>query len=303
MALFPSQTFALLTTSGPILMQIDARHSDLSTLQQRRRAQDKNVQSVFRDVLASVGREGYQSAIPVDRAPRAAENPQSLDENVQNAWDGWYRTERLGRYRTAEDQDAMGREFGEVLAQANREGGYVNPRGFLNDLSNEQLDVVRRVHWLADSIDVDSLSEEGALNLLLPPAAQVDLNRDGITQSGAANGLRFPDSTTPADVAQAWEQATDGMDWGDRAVYELQMKLPVLVANMSFAPDGSLAYQRQPGDPDFTNPMAAPDYSYTQAAQDQLDYLEYFRQQIDPTRYQTDTAFWTDFRDLLTEGQ
>ncbi len=260
-------------------MRIDSQNAGISTLQQQRREQDKNVQHVFSEVLAVVGREGYQSATQVDSDPTAIDSvdEQSLNDKIRHSWDGWYSTEALGRYRSAENREATGTEFGDLLVRANTEGGYADPKGFLSKLSSEELDAVRRIHWLADSIGVDSLSEEGALNLLIPPAAQVDLNRDGITQSGAANGIRFPDSTTPAGVAQAWEKATDGMAWRDQALYELQMKLPVLLANMSLGHDGSLAYQRQPGDPDFENPMAASDYSYIQAAQDRLDYLEYFK--------------------------
>jgi hypothetical protein len=47
--------------------------------------------------------------------------------------------------------------------------------------------------------------------------------------------------------------------------------------------------------------LADPDFSFLQAAQDRLDYLDYFKNQIDPARYQADTAFWKDFQNRLAE--
>jgi hypothetical protein len=301
LVLIASAVFSRLENDRSSLMRIESPRASISTLQQQRREQDEHVQGVFSKVLGAVDRDGYRSAAQVNSGPETVSGQRDLDDKIQHSWDDWYRTESLGRYRSAENRDAMGSEFGDLLVRAHQAGGYADPKGFLNTLSSEQLDVVRRVHWLADSINVNSLSEEGALNLLIPPAAQVDLNGDGITQSGLANGIRFPDSTTPTAVAQAWYEATDGMDWGERAIHELQMKLPVLLANLSFNEDGSLAHARQVGDADWQNPMADPNYSFVQAAQDWLEYLDYFKSQIDPARYQADTAFWKDFQNRLAE--
>ncbi len=162
--------------------------------------------------------------------------------------------------------------------------------------------MVQHVHALADGIQVDSLSEEGAVNLLVPPAAQIDLNHDGLTRSGAAYGLRFPDSTTPPEVAQAWEEATVGMSWGDMAVYQLQMKSPLLTANIVCDENGHFLRCREPGDPDFINPMASGNYSYLQATRDRLDYLEAFSDRMPLEQYEGDKAFWTIFQERLNEN-
>ena len=175
----------------------------------------------------------------------------------------------------------------------------MDPKSFLRQLSAEELTTVQNTHWLADPIRVDSLSEEGALNLLIPPAAQVDLNRDGITQSGIANGIRFPDSTTSFDVVQAWDKVTDGMPIAERMTYELEMKLPVLLANIEFDSNRRVVSIREPGDPQFVNPMDDADYSYVDVTRRWIDHLNHFKNQIDPDRYAKGIEFWQKFQQAL----
>lgn len=78
-------------------------------------------------------------------------------------------------------------------------------------LSAAELKSVQNSYSQAEPIYVDSLTEEGALDLLLPQAAQVDLNGDGFTRSRAAYGMTFPDCTTSREVMQAWDATTAGM--------------------------------------------------------------------------------------------
>lgn len=275
-------------------VRIDTRQSGVMTLEDHRRAANQNVQSVFSEVLANFGREGYASAEPV-----ATDTP--LDSQIEQSWTNWYRVEQLGRYRGQEDAAALGETYANVMSKAYDEGGYAAPKEFLRGLPPEELETVQTIHRLADPIQVDSLSEEGALNLLVPPAAQVDLNRDGITQSGAANGIRFPDSTTSPEVTQAWEEATAGMSWGERAIYELRMKLPVLTANFIVDGNGQITGQREPGDPDWVNPMADPEYSFVDETKGWIDYLDYFKNQMDPDQYAKDRSFFESLQQKLIE--
>ncbi|TWU51795.1 hypothetical protein [Rubripirellula reticaptiva] len=290
------------------MLKIDGRQSGVMTLQRARLAQDKNVQSVFSEVLQNAGRVGYASAEvsettdSTDHSLDVAGGIAPLADRVQASWDSWYRTELLGRYASKEAPADLGDTFGNVLAKAYDAGAYIEPKSFLKSLSEDELKAVQNAHWLADGIQVDSLTEEGALNLLIPPAAQVDLNRDGLTQSGAAYGIRFPDSTTPATVTAAWEQATDGMPFEQRMIYELEMKLPVLFANFITDADGRVVSSRAPGHPDFVNPMTADDYSYVKVTQDWMEHLDYFKNQIDPDRYARDMDFWTTFQQDLRDN-
>lgn len=273
-------------------MKIDTQMTGVTTLQQVRRSQDKNIRSVFSEVLENAGRTGYASA----EVPETAE---PLAPRVRESWDSWYQAELTGRYASKETPSDLGEKFGNVLTKAYDAGAYVDPKSFLKGLSSDELKAVQSAHWLADGVQVDSLTEEGALNLLIPPAAQVDLNRDGLTQSGRAYGIRFPDSTTSAEVTAAWNEATDGMPIGERMTHELNMKLPVLLANLVTDADGRVVSAREPGDPDFVNPMNADDYSFVKVTEDWIGHLDYFKNQIDPGRYARDMDFWQTFQQSL----
>lgn len=264
---------------------------------QLRRAADKNAQSVFSEVLRGVGRAGFASAETAERGVGDASRP--LQERMAQTWNDWYQTAQTGRYADPQTPTGLGESFGNILQKAYAQGGYVAPQAFLTSLSPAELTAVQRTHLLAEPIQADSLSEEGALNLLLPPAAQVDLNRDGLTQAGAGFLLKFPDSTTPPAVVQAWEQATHGMPQGERMTYALKMKLPTLLANLQIDQPGHSVRQRQPGDPGFVNPVAAEDYSFDQLAQNWMDHLNYLKNQIDPARYARDMEFWQTFQSGL----
>ncbi|TWT88721.1 hypothetical protein Mal64_22090 [Pseudobythopirellula maris] len=256
--------------------------------------EDRHVQSVFSEVLAAVGREGYASAAEVDD-----EGP--LGESLEAAWDGWFNVNQVTRYSQVDSPEKLKHDFGEILVRAHAEGGYADPKGFLSRLTSDELATVQQVQHLADPIGVDGLSEEGALNLLLPPAAQVDMNHDGLTRSGEAWGIRFPSSTTPADVTAAWDEATAGMDLGERMTYELQMVVDVLFANFELDSEGRYVGHTEPGEPGFRNPMAEPGYSYAEKSQRMLEYLDLFKEQMAPERYERDTAFWSNFERLLEQ--
>lgn len=253
---------------------------------------DQQVQAVFSDVLEAVGRRGYASA---PDAPSDA----PLASSVPTAWEDWFDSQRTGRYAQVENAKEVRQGFSDIVTRAHHEGGYAEPKEFLQTLSTEELAVVQRVQALAQPIDVDSLSEEGALNLLLPPAAQVDLNHDGLTQSGAGYGLRFPDSNTPPHVAAAWQEATADMSIGERMTYELQMLTPIMTANIHLNPDGTYSHTTEPGDPDYRNPYADGSLTYDQSVQQQLDYLDFVRNWIPEDQYDRGVAFWSKLQDLL----
>ncbi len=265
-----------------------------------RRAADKSLQSLFSEVLRGAGRVGFASAHTAEQGDAQASRP--LEERIAQTWNDWYQTTQSGRYATPKMTASLGEGFGNILQRAYEAGGYVAPHAFLNSLSPAELATVQHVHLLAEPIQVDSLSEEGALNLLLPAAAQVDLNRDGLTHSGAGAILKFPDSTTPPAVVAAWEQATQDLPFGERMTYVLQMKLPVLLANMELDQQGHFVRQRQPGDADFVNPLAAAGYSFEQAASAWMDHLNYFKNQLDPARYAKDMQFWQTFQSALRDN-
>ena len=281
-------------------MQIDSLGSSgLLTPSQQKRQQDQDVQNVFSAMLAQFGRQGYVSA---EVPEQTTEEPQAVSKGLQRTWDSWFTGELNGRYSQVENAEELKQSFGEIIVRAHEEGGYIDPKGFLENLSQDELAVIQKVQHLASPIRVSALTEEGALNLLLPPATQVDLNNDGITQSGIANGLRFPNSNTPAAVVKAWEEATEGMSFAEKAMAEFQMMLPMLTANLEVDENGKFVRQSEPGDPEYRNPMAEAGYSYVAATKDRLDALEFMKQEIPADRYERQKSFWEKLQQSLIDN-
>ena len=85
-------------------------------------------------------------------------------------------------------------QFSEILNQAKDSQGSAKDR--LLAMSASELALVQKANSLAAPINVSSLSEEGAINLLSQPdhSDKVDLNNDGIVEVGAAKNLIFPPS-------------------------------------------------------------------------------------------------------------
>lgn len=292
-ALFKPALFDSDSQKG-MTLKIDAASSlsNLLTPNKDKQNQDQAVQNIFSAMLAQVGRQGYVSAETTDAEPPTV-------ESLQRSWDSWFNSQRTGRYSQVEKPEELQQSFGNLIVRAHNEGGYVDPQSFLQKLSPEELAVVQKVQGLAEPIDVDALTEEGALNLLLPGAAQIDLNRDGFTRNGEAYGLRFPNSNTPAEVVAAWNEATQGMDFGQIATAQIQMMLPMLTANIEIDENGQFVRQHQPGDPEFKNPFANADYSYSTAVKNQLEALEAKKNELPADKYESQKAFWSNLQQAL----
>ena len=273
-------------------MRIESQSADVVGKQTQRVEPAKAVQNVFAEVLAQVGRDGYASAQPV-------ENGAPLTDRITETWNHWSQTTGRARFDDRPDAQQLQQDFGQLLLEAHNSGGYAAPQAFLKSLSKDQLATLQHTHRLVSPIRVDELTEEGSLNLLLPPPTQVDLNNDGLTQSGIGYTIRFPDSRTPGSVVEAWEKATADLPPGELAVRQLQMKADVLLANIHTDASGRFSHRVEPGDPDFVNPMASPGYSYVQKTQQRIDAVEYFKHQTPPEQYERDRGFWTELKAQL----
>lgn len=102
-------------------------------------------------------------------------------------------------------------------------------KGFLASLNAQDLALLQQAKGLAGTINVASLSEEGAANLLLEHAAQVDLNNDGIVEVGIGKMMTFPPPNAPQAAKDAWEAATAGMSERDRMSLSGHIGLPLLL--------------------------------------------------------------------------
>lgn len=129
------------------------------------------------------------------------------------------------------NQDEI-QQFSAILTEAKSQQG--SAKNTLLNMSPSELALVQKANSLADSINVTSLSEEGATNLLRQPdnSDKVDLNNDGIVEVGAAKSLIFPPVNAPASVKTAWESATANLSEEDKMMLELRMHLAVFGANI-----------------------------------------------------------------------
>lgn len=267
------------------------------------RGVDRQVEDFYATLLGGFDKEGFASAMPV---PEESLNEQS----VQTTWNDWFDQLGIKSYtfqagsgspsvRKDKTSDDLRQDYGNILVDAYQKGGYASPQQYLRSLDQDQLSAIQQVHHLADPIDPQQLSPEAALNLILPPPAQVDENNDGLTAVGAAYTLRFPSSDTPSDVRDAWDAATADLSEEDKMLYTLQMSMPLITANLHFDQDGGFIRASQPGDSDWVNPMAAKNFSYKQFANEWLQYLKDFGSQMNPEQVHRDQKFWTSFRDNL----
>lgn len=264
---------------------------------------EKQTQNFFATLLATFDTKGFASASPV-----AAESVHQA--SIKSNWEYWFDQSGIRHYsfvadagnpsvRKDKNAEDLRAEYGALLADAYAQGAYATPNAYLRSLSKEQLQLVQQVHHLADPIYADRLSDEASLNLLLPPPTQVDLDQDGITTVGAGMTLRFPDSNTPSDVRVAWEKATADLSEMDKLMAVAQIKFPLVMANIQTGPDGQALRMSQPGDADWKNPMAEPDFSYLRFANEMLEYIDTFKSQIMPDQYSRDQGFWSSFRNEL----
>lgn len=182
----------------------------------------------------------------------------------------------------AEDQAA----YADILNRAYTSGGMLDPVGFLNELSREELAVVQRNHCLADPIQPAGLSREGAYNLLLPEGYAVDFNHDDLVETGAGRSIQFPPADAPAEFVDAWFKATRDMSEMDAASYGL-----ALFTGMHTIPVD--------GQPMRRTLDAGSMGSYRKVVAGYLDMLENFKGQLAEGQYERDKAFFGRLQDLL----
>jgi len=132
---------------------------------------------------------------------------------------------RLLRARELSDTEIA--DFSALIQTAKQQEG--SAKQFLASLSHEEKELVRKANSLADPIQTANVSEEGAINLFRQPDSSdsVDLNNDGIVEVGIERTIQFPPANAPQWVKNAWDKATEGMDWGTIAIEQLNMHFAI----------------------------------------------------------------------------
>lgn len=139
----------------------------------------------------------------------------------------------LNRLQTRDLNETEISNFVDILKQADEATN--SPKSFLKSLTADELQLVKKANSLAFTINVDSISTEGAQNLLSQPDGSdlVDLNNDGIVEIGESKTIHFPPVNAPSHVKAAWNKATEGMNWGEKASMELSLHSMVYGFNIN----------------------------------------------------------------------
>lgn len=155
--------------------------------------------------------------------------------------------------------DLERQQYKMILSRGAEPGAASDPKAFLKTLSKNEMDLMRRAQSLADPIEIDSLTAEGAANLLVEPGAGRDLDNNGLTTVGKGNSIAFPSNTAPESFKAAWAKATEGMD-----PLQIPMHLPFMIgmANIHVDQNGAVT-SYEPTDPEWKNPFADPGFDYS----------------------------------------
>jgi len=111
----------------------------------------------------------------------------------------------------------------DIIERAQNSGASHDPQSFLKTLNGDELAVLERVYGLGDPIAIDSLTHEGASNLLVLPGKRADLDRDGFISIGNVATIVFPPTDASQGVVDAWSEATKGMNKRDVHTMQLSM--------------------------------------------------------------------------------
>lgn len=248
-----------------------------NAIQQRHLIQspDANFFSDFKTAYAH-----YQSVSPTNPAADAKQSPSAI--SLSDVMGLSYTEMAAVRGTSANDQTA----YAAILNRAYSQGGMDDPVAFLQSLTPQEQGIVQRAHCLADLINPATMSKEGAYNLLLPDGYQVDFDHDGIQEDGAAKTITFPPLDAPEQVKQAWLAATQNMDEGDLATYQLQMHIMLYGINVNDQTSKALAPTDQID-------------SYREGVDKFLAWLEYTKASTPADQYARDKAFFSDMKRLL----
>ena len=91
-----------------------------------------------------------------------------------------------------------------------------NAKEFLNTLSSDELSTLQHYTGLADEINVDSLSNEGAYNLLMHDYEKYDFNNDGMVQNGIGNLAPILPNSMDDHMKESYVQALNSLDESKR---------------------------------------------------------------------------------------
>lgn len=183
-----------------------------------------------------------------------------------------------------------------IVEKAVMENGYSDPLRFVQGLSGGELNTLKVMHSTGD-LDPATMTEEGALNLILPFNERQDIDNDGFVEKGHGVGWTYPPVNAPQTVHDAWDKATEGMTDGEE-----------MMAQAAFFPS-MLWRDEVTGEVmeverfEANNPYARTNFSYANSVQLRLESLEAFKHDISAEQYEFKKGFLTRFRDELSGSE
>lgn len=249
--------------------------------------------------VSSIGISSYAAMLSASakNSPAGTAIPSATTKSTGMATVVTLSDKALQLMRARQVSDETTGQFKDILAKANSSDVQSNPKAFLNSLSSAELEALRKVHGLADRIDVSNLTDEGAVNLLAAPGSARDLDNNGLTNIGAGNTFTFPPENAPESFKAAWTAATDGMS---NLEIPTHMIFAVGLANIRYDEGSGRVVSTEPGDPDWRNPYANPDYDYKDAVSKIMSQLEDARGIIPQERYRHDMEFYTRLTEAMS---
>ena len=107
--------------------------------------------------------------------------------------------------------------FEEIYNQAKDENVTMSTaKDFLNSLSKDELNTLQHHTLLVNDIKVNSLSDEGAYNLLLHHYEQYDFDNDGYVSTGEGKGVSWLPKNMPNKEKEVLVETLNEMDEKDR---------------------------------------------------------------------------------------
>jgi hypothetical protein len=188
-----------------------------------------------------------------------------------------------------------------ILEKTQQDLDTQDPREILQSMAAAELEVLRKVHSLADPIDTAALDREGALNLLQQPGGARDINNDGFLRVGAAWTWTFPPPNAPAAVHQAWEEHTAGMTDMERMLAMSPFMAAELTGNARYDAQGNISGFYGPWDPEFKSIYNQPGFSYQNLVRGCLDNLEIGKAYIPYEQYLERKEFLEGFLSMLSK--
>jgi len=127
---------------------------------------------------------------------------------------------------TRENQKPFEDKFEAIYAQAKEaDVGLIDAKDFLAELSRDELRTLQKFEGLADSIDVESLTNEGAYNLLVHDYEKYDFDGDGAVMRGAAKTLAHIPQHMDDEAKKVWVKTLNAMGDDLMAIGSITMSL------------------------------------------------------------------------------